>query len=298
MVGSPPPATHRLLLERAQARASSCGCRGSARRCPRRPRRSGPSASRRPTGGRGSSAPSARRSGSSRGARPARPPGRPRATRPRRRARDQRSSGSTALEHLLAPRRRPADHTRLLLVDARPRARARADDGRRGQVTVADVLGEGAVDQLSSIRPRRGCRARAGCPPPRRRRARRASRARAAPRPARRARSRSSLEQLAHLVVRLVDDAAHLGVHQLLGGLGRPRRRPAAAARRRRAARRPGSRPSSLMPQRPTMPRAIPVTCWMSDSAPVVSSPKTISSATRPPQRHLDLARAARPRCS
>ena len=28
-----------------------------------------------------------------------------------------------------------------------------------------------------------------------------------------------------------------------------------------------------LMPQRPTMPRAIPVSCWMSDSAPVVIVP-------------------------
>ena len=40
----------------------------------------------------------------------------------------------------------------------------------------------------------------------------------------------------------------------------------------------PSSRPSpsasgpiaSLMPQRPTIPRAILVSCWMSDSAPVV----------------------------
>ena len=42
----------------------------------------------------------------------------------------------------------------------------------------------------------------------------------------------------------------------------------------------PSERPSatamgpmtSLIPQRPTMPRAIWVICWMSDSAPVVSS--------------------------
>ena len=46
---------------------------------------------------------------------------------------------------------------------------------------------------------------------------------------------------------------------------------------------------ASLMPQRPTMLRAISVSCWMSDSAPVVISPKTISSATRPPRATLIL---------
>ena len=42
-----------------------------------------------------------------------------------------------------------------------------------------------------------------------------------------------------------------------------------------------------LMPQRPTMWRAIRVSCWMSDSAPVVRSPNTISSAARPPSATL-----------
>jgi hypothetical protein len=37
------------------------------------------------------------------------------------------------------------------------------------------------------------------------------------------------------------------------------------------------------MPQRPTIARAIRVSCWMSDSAPVVIVPKTSSSAARPP---------------
>ncbi len=48
---------------------------------------------------------------------------------------------------------------------------------------------------------------------------------------------------------------------------------------------------SSLIPHRPTMPRAIPVACWMSDSAPVVIVPKASSSATRPPTATLILPR-------
>ena len=48
---------------------------------------------------------------------------------------------------------------------------------------------------------------------------------------------------------------------------------------------------ASLMPQRPTIRRAISVSCWMSDSAPVVISPRTSSSATRPPSATLIFAR-------
>ena len=47
------------------------------------------------------------------------------------------------------------------------------------------------------------------------------------------------------------------------------------------------------MPQRLTMPRAIRVTCWMSDSAPVVVSPNTSSSATRPPTDTRIFARSS-----
>ena len=47
---------------------------------------------------------------------------------------------------------------------------------------------------------------------------------------------------------------------------------------------------ASLIPQRPTIPRAIDVSCWMSDSAPVVIVPNTTSSATRPPSATLILA--------
>ena len=46
---------------------------------------------------------------------------------------------------------------------------------------------------------------------------------------------------------------------------------------------------AGLMPQRPTIWRAISVSCWMSDSAPVLVSPKTISSAARPAERDVDL---------
>ena len=97
-------------------------------------------------------------------------------------------------------------------------------------------------------------------------------------------------QQRGDLVVRLVDDAAHLVVDQLLRSrrdLGRAGQQR--AARRRRAARRAG-RSSSLMPQRPTIWRAICVSCWMSDSAPVVGSPKTTSSAARPPSATLIFA--------
>jgi len=44
------------------------------------------------------------------------------------------------------------------------------------------------------------------------------------------------------------------------------------------------------MPQRPTICRVIAVACWMSDSAPVVIVPKTISSAARPATATLILA--------
>jgi hypothetical protein len=47
---------------------------------------------------------------------------------------------------------------------------------------------------------------------------------------------------------------------------------------------------ASLMPQRPTIWRAISVSCWRSDSAPVDGSSKTISSAARPPSETLILA--------
>ena len=44
---------------------------------------------------------------------------------------------------------------------------------------------------------------------------------------------------------------------------------------------------ASLMPQRPTIMRAMLVSCWMSDSAPVVMWPSTSSSAPRPPRATL-----------
>ena len=49
----------------------------------------------------------------------------------------------------------------------------------------------------------------------------------------------------------------------------------------------------SLIPQRSTIPRAIRVTCWISDSAPVVASPNTISSATLPPIETRIFARSS-----
>ena len=120
--------------------------------------------------------------------------------------------------------------------------------------------------------------------PRRTRRPRRASRPRAAPAASESSLARCSVQERACVMrVLLGDDAAA------------PRRRPTAAcARRSRTLRAAAGRCASegitaigpnarLMPQRPTIRRAIAVSCWMSDSAPVVRSPKTISSATRPP---------------
>ena len=50
---------------------------------------------------------------------------------------------------------------------------------------------------------------------------------------------------------------------------------------------------AALMPQRPTIRRAIAVNCSMSDSAPVLISPNTTSSAARPPKATLIFARTS-----
>ena len=50
---------------------------------------------------------------------------------------------------------------------------------------------------------------------------------------------------------------------------------------------------ASLIPQRPTICLAIPVNWRMSDSAPVVVSPNTTSSAARPPSATLIFARSS-----
>ena len=86
----------------------------------------------------------------------------------------------------------------------------------------------------------------------------------------------------------LVDDPPHLVVDELLRFRSRPRR---AGQERSRP---PGMTAIGpivgLIPQRPTICRAIPVSCWMSDSAPVLISPNTISSAARPPSATLIFA--------
>ena len=97
------------------------------------------------------------------------------------------------------------------------------------------------------------------------------------------------VEQPRDLAVGLLDDPPHLLVDEALGQLGR-----LAGAGQQRALLLRGSTAigpiASLIPQRPTMPRAIWVSCWMSDSAPVVIVPNTTSSATRPPSATLILA--------
>ena len=55
--------------------------------------------------------------------------------------------GVDALEYLLG-HPQPGGHARGLLLDARPRARAVRHHRRRRQVAVAEVLPEGAVDQV------------------------------------------------------------------------------------------------------------------------------------------------------
>ena len=94
-------------------------------------------------------------------------------------------------------------------------------------------------------------------------------------------------QQLGDLGVGGLDDPPDLLVDQPLGRLGGLATRRAAAVPSRppgapRSARSPGSCPSG----RPCA-RAIRVSCWMSDSAPVVRSPNTISSAARPPSATL-----------
>ena len=95
-------------------------------------------------------------------------------------------------------------------------------------------------------------------------------------------------------LVRLVDDPPHLVVDQLLRvrrDLGDTRGAAARAPSRAITASGPIA---SLMPQRPTIWRAISVSCWMSDSAPVLMSPNTTSSAARPPSATLIFAQQLR----
>ena len=129
-------------------------------------------------------------------------------------------------------------------------------------------------------------------PPRRRPRPCRRSRARAASRPASRAASRCSVSRRVTRSWAVVDEPPDLLVDEAPAS---PRRPPSPANGFRRPAGSDGDRSpiSSLMPQRPTIARAMPVTCSMSDSAPVVMSPKTISSATRPPSATSILASSA-----
>jgi hypothetical protein len=69
-----------------------------------------------------------------------------------------------------------------------------------------------------------------------------------------------------------VDDAADLGIDELLGllgGWGGPGKNAVCSSMGRTAI----GPIAALMPQRPTIWRASWVSCWMSDSAPVVISP-------------------------
>ena len=130
----------------AAASASSCACRGSARRCPRPPRRSGRSASRRRSGAAGSSARCARRSASRR-ASPVDPQHRrrARASRPRgpaARSRRRRRAARNAASATSRPNTTPGAFW-VIVRDARARRR---DRRLRRDVAVADVLGERAGD--------------------------------------------------------------------------------------------------------------------------------------------------------
>ena len=80
-----------------------------------------------------------------------------------------------------------------------------------------------------------------------------------------------ALEQRDRLLLGLVDDLADLLVDQPLGVLGRLREPGSSGPRARTVRRRP--RRSRRSSPAPTMLRAIRVSCWMSDSAPVVVSP-------------------------
>ena len=82
-----------------------------------------------------------------------------------------------------------------------------------------------------------------------------------------------ALEQRDRLLLGLVDDLAHLLVDQPLRVLGGLRDARAAAGPRSSDGETATAPIASLIPQRPTMLRAMRVSCWMSDSAPVVVSP-------------------------
>ena len=104
-----------------------------------------------------------------------------------------------------------------------------------------------------------------------------------------RASSRFSASSATHLLVRLARRSAAPRRRSAPACAPRPRTRPGAAGPRPSDGRTASGPISSLIPQRPTIWRAISVSCWMSDSAPVVGSPKTTSSAARPPSATLIL---------
>ena len=99
-------------------------------------------------------------------------------------------------------------------------------------------------------------------------------------------------------LVRLVDDAAHLVVDELAACAGET----SAAPGRNGPAPSRGSTATGpiaeLMPQRPTIWRAISVSCWMSDSAPVRRLAEDDLLRRAAAERDLDLRVAARARGS
>ena len=165
--------------------------------------------------------------------------------------------------------------------------------GRAVPVRPSRIVDRSPISSTSSERtprPRSTAGPRLEVPRRHTRRPRRASRARAAPARASRAGRGSRAAASTTSSCASVDDAAHFLVDQLLGVLGRSRRRPAAAAlRRREGARRSGRSRRSCPSGRPSGARS-----GSAAGCPTrrrcVSSPKTISSAARPPSATLIFA--------
>ena len=190
------------------------------------------------------------------------------------------------------PRRRPGQAARRRV----PRGARAADAPRRlisGGCESISAAGarHASVPSASGVASRAGLRPR-GCAAARRRRRRRprrASRARAGRRRASRGSRGSRAAARSTSRVRRLDDPPHLLVDQPLGRLRGLARRRAGTARIPSVGITAIGPIAWLIPQRPTIWRAIRVSCWMSDSAPVVDVAEHDLLGGAAAERDLDL---------
>ena len=194
----------------------------------------------------------------------------PRAPPPPRRLRPLDREGASACS---ATRRRRSwrDYLDRGRRAARRRPRAARARRHRRSARARGRLSAGRRDRRLAAR-RAGTRA--GRPaPPRRRRPGRASRARSSPATSDSSLARCSVSSAVTACVALVDDPLDLLVDQPLGLLRGLGRRPGSSGPRASEGSTAIGPIARLIPQRPTIARAIPVSCSMSDSAPVVIVP-------------------------